>query len=178
MLYEISGQIGYGPRSEPNSSFVYEDFTGSFILSDPITYSHSRTTAGDYTSVHNITSFSLESTSHSLSQTGLSQFLMRWAWDPLDVVYHESRLLLETSGGERFDPGLSGYDEWHGDFGEHPESIFLIGSYLGAGFSDDINFRVQNITATAVESVPEPSTTLLLGIGLVGVLGAFRKKSR
>jgi hypothetical protein len=161
ITYTITGQISF-------MNGDHEDFTGSFILSDPTTElfppGDSR---GNQRDTYTVTSFTLTSASYSLTGTGT---FVAW-WSPFGFNALDSALFFNTSGGSLESPFLS-CCTWVGTPGAQPSLIF---SNVILPTSPSDPYRLHNFTATPA-GVPEPSALLLYGIGLTG-LATFRKRA-
>jgi hypothetical protein len=162
ITYTMSGQISY-------LGGVREDFVGSFELSDPtidrFDLSDSRGVQRDW---YTVQSFTLTSSSYSL--TGMGVFVAWWGRFA-DFNAIDSILSIATSGGLLETPVFD-CCTWTGALGTQPTHIFS--DTLGS-FGEP--YRLHNFTAAPSIGVPEPSTLLLYGLGVVG-LAAFRRRAR
>jgi hypothetical protein len=59
-------------------------------------------------------------------------------------------------------------------FKGHLKEVFNLsgGAYNGGGY----NYTVGSVTSASMSSVPEPGSLMLMGTGLVGMVGAMRRK--
>ncbi len=158
ILYSISGQIRFGAAA-------YEDFQGSFVLSDPVVSLHDLSDSrGDELDRFVVSDFRLSSASYSLTGSGsIATWWELYRGRGVAVNSLDSLVTLFTSAGV-IEHGGSRFPRWEGDPGTQP--IGFSGFTEGIGPLGSRSGQILNMTAVA--RVPEPSALLLCGAGMAG----------
>jgi PEP-CTERM motif len=94
---------------------------------------------------------------------------------------HEESVLLGPADLEIEDTTLNTNDVFEGPqlyTGDESDPIFTPGTYSLSGDPDSHTFDTESITLTisAAPAVPEPSSLVLLGTGVLGCAGAVRRR--
>ena len=162
IAYSVTGQIRFGGGA-------YEDFEGSFILSDPlVSLWDSSDSRGDQRDLYTVSDFRLSSASFSIAQSGFGAIGVWWElYRGRGVAVNglDSAVTVNTSAG-LLDTDWS-FPRWEGDPGTQPTRFSGLTERVGppGGYS------VLNMTAETYcrpRSIPEPSALLLYGVGIGG----------
>jgi PEP-CTERM motif len=164
ILYYTSGQIQLGDGA-------YEDFVGSFVLSDPVvSFFDGDDTRGDELDAFALSNFTISSASYSLS--GQGYIGLWWALDaqPVWINRIDSRMRIDTPLGviENWQP--EGFGHWDGAPGTQPIAFSDFHAAIGTGVYPYPG-RIQSMSAVRADAaarVPEPSALLLYGVGMAG----------